>query len=134
MPNITVVIPTYNEINNLSNITSALFALNIPDLKILVVDDASPDKTGELADQLAAKYPERLHVIHQAGKLGLGNAYVQGFTWALEHQADFVIQMDADFSHSPKYIHDCGAYWLPGKSRPTIVMYATALSKRPRSV
>lgn len=106
MPNIIAVIPTYNEINNLPNITSALFALNIPDLKVLVVDDASPDKTGELANQLAEKHPERLHVIHQTGKLGLGNAYLKGFTWALEHQADFVIQMDADFSHSPKYIHE----------------------------
>jgi len=99
-----VVIPTYNEADNLPAITADLLALSIEGLEILIVDDASPDGTGQIADDLAQRHPGRLHVIHREGKLGLGTAYIQGFTWALEHEADFVIQMDADFSHSPGYI------------------------------
>jgi dolichol-phosphate mannosyltransferase len=99
-----VVIPTYNEADNLPAITVELLALGIGGLEILVVDDASPDGTGQVADDLAQRYPGTFHVMHRQGKLGLGTAYVQGFTWALEHGADFVIQMDADFSHSPTYI------------------------------
>jgi len=104
MSRLVVVIPTYNELDNLPKITSALYDLNIPSLEILVVDDASPDGTGQLADELAGRYPGRLHVIHRAGKLGLGTAYIEGFTWALQQGAEYVIQMDADFSHSPSYI------------------------------
>lgn len=99
-----VVIPTYNEATNLPTIAAELLALNINDLEILVVDDASPDGTGQIADDLAQRYPGIIHVIHRQGKQGLGTAYVRGFTWALEHGADFIIQMDADFSHSPTYI------------------------------
>ena len=102
---IIVVIPTYNEAENLPAITSTLFELGIEDLQILIVDDASPDGTGQIAHELAQRtYPNRLHVIHRSGKLGLGTAYVTGFTWALRHGADYIIQMDADFSHSPHYI------------------------------
>jgi dolichol-phosphate mannosyltransferase len=104
MPKLIVVIPTYNEFENLPKITSALYELNIPELEILIVDDASPDGTGVLADELALRYSGRLHVMHRAGKQGLGTAYIQGFTWALQQGADRVIQMDADFSHSPAYI------------------------------
>ena len=104
MSNIIVVIPTYNEANNLPAITSELLTLNVEDLGILVVDDGSPDGTGQIADDLAKRYPGRFYVIHRQGKLGLGTAYIQGFTWALEHGANYVIQMDADFSHSPNYI------------------------------
>jgi dolichol-phosphate mannosyltransferase len=100
----TVVIPTYNEAANLEAITGELLALGIDGLEILIVDDASPDGTGEIADDLARRYPGTFHVIHRQGKLGLGTAYIRGFTWALERSADFVIQMDADFSHSPTYI------------------------------
>lgn len=99
-----VVIPTYNELDNLPQITQALFDLKIPGLEILVVDDASPDGTGERADELAQANPEQLHVQHRAGKLGLGTAYIQGFQWAIQQGAVYVIQMDADFSHSPAYI------------------------------
>ena len=99
-----VVIPTYNEANNLPAMTAELFALGIKGLEILIVDDASPDGTGQIADELAQRYPDTFHVMHREGKLGLGTAYVQGFTWALEHNADIIIQMDADFSHSPAYI------------------------------
>ena len=99
-----VVIPTYNEADNLGPIVGELFALDVDDLEILVVDDNSPDGTGQIADNLARRYPDRVHVIHRAGKLGLGTAYVQGFGFALDHGADYIVQMDADFSHSPSYI------------------------------
>jgi dolichol-phosphate mannosyltransferase len=104
MSKVLVVIPTYNELDNLPKITQALFELTIPNLEILIVDDGSPDGTGELADELVEKHVGRFHVLHRPGKQGLGTAYIQGFTWALEHGADLVIQMDADFSHSPSYI------------------------------
>jgi len=99
-----IVIPTYNEADNITNITETLLSLGIEDLEILFVDDNSPDGTGKLADELAAGYAGRVWVMHRSGKLGLGTAYIQGFQWALEHQADHIIQMDADFSHSPNYI------------------------------
>jgi dolichol-phosphate mannosyltransferase len=101
---IVVVIPTYNEADNLEAITKALFALDIQGLSILIVDDDSPDGTGEIAEQLALKHPEYFHVIHRKGKMGLGTAYLAGFQWALAQGASTVIQMDADFSHSPTYI------------------------------
>jgi dolichol-phosphate mannosyltransferase len=120
-----VVIPTYNEVNNLEKISQALFALGLPGLAILVVDDESPDGTGVLADRLCERYPERFHCLHRAGKRGLGRAYVDGFRWALAQGADPIIQMDADFSHSPAYIprfletiadHDVviGSRWTSG--------------------
>lgn len=100
-----VVIPTYNEADNISAITAELLTLDIEDLQVLIIDDNSPDGTGQIADDLAKRcYQGRLHVIHRQGKLGLGTAYITGFTWALEHKADYIIQMDADFSHSPGYI------------------------------
>jgi len=101
-----IVIPTYNESENVSAITAELFSLDTnEELHILIVDDDSPDGTGQVADDLAAnQYPGRLHVMHRTGKQGLGTAYVAGFKWAIEHGADYVIQMDADFSHSPSYI------------------------------
>jgi dolichol-phosphate mannosyltransferase len=104
MSNTIVIIPTYNEAENLAKITAALFELNVEGLEILVIDDASPDGTGQLADQLALQYADRLHVMHRPGKLGLGTAYIQGFKWAFENGAQYIIHMDADFSHSPSYI------------------------------
>ncbi|MEW5957082.1 MAG: polyprenol monophosphomannose synthase [Chloroflexota bacterium] len=103
---ILVVIPTYNEADNLPAITAELFTLELAEeLHILIVDDASPDGTGQVADDLVKKcYPGRLHVIHRSGKLGLGTAYITGFKWALARDYDHIIQMDADFSHSPGYI------------------------------
>jgi dolichol-phosphate mannosyltransferase len=82
----------------------ALFDLGLPDLDILIVDDESPDGTGRIVDELAAQHPGRLHVCHRAGPRGLGRAYLDGFRWALEHGADSIVQMDCDFSHSPRYI------------------------------
>jgi dolichol-phosphate mannosyltransferase len=102
---IIVVIPTYNEADNLPAMAAELLKLKVPDLQLLVVDDDSPDGTGRIADELAEqRYPGRVHRLHRKGKLGLGTAYVTGFRWALEHGADYVIQMDADFSHSPAYL------------------------------
>ncbi len=101
---LTVVIPTYNEVNNLSALTAELFALELEGLEILVVDDDSPDGTGRLADELAQRYEGRFHVIHRTGQRGLGLAYRDGFRYALDAGADLIIQMDADFSHSPTYI------------------------------
>jgi dolichol-phosphate mannosyltransferase len=99
-----VVIPTYNEVENISKISSALFELKIADLEILVVDDDSPDGTGRVADQLVEQYPGQFHVMHRAGKLGLGTAYIQGFQWALTQGYEYVIHMDADFSHPPEFV------------------------------
>ncbi len=104
MPNILVVIPTYNEAGNLPEITSALFNLKIDGLEILDVDDGSPDGTGQVADQLVNDFPGRFHVLHRPSKLGLGTAYVQGFKWAIEQGFAYIIHMDADFSHPPEVV------------------------------
>jgi dolichol-phosphate mannosyltransferase len=101
---IMVVIPTYNEADNLPLMVGELIALSTPHLEILVVDDDSPDGTGQIADDLARRHPDRVHVIHRTGKMGLGTAYITGFGYALDRGADYIIQMDADFSHSPSYI------------------------------
>jgi dolichol-phosphate mannosyltransferase len=101
---IMVVIPTYNEASNLPILIGELLALDTLDLEVLVVDDNSPDGTGEVADDLAERYPKRVHVLHRHGKLGLGTAYIAGFRYALAHGFDLIVQMDADFSHSPAYI------------------------------
>jgi len=95
-----VVVPTYNERENLPKLVERLFAL--PDaVEILVVDDGSPDGTGQWVTETAASDP-RLHLLARTAKNGLGRAYVAGFQWALEHGYDLVVQMDADFSHSPE--------------------------------
>jgi len=99
-----VVIPTYNEADNLPEIAAALFGLDIPGLNILVVDDNSPDGTGQVAEELAIKYQGAVQVLHRSGKMGLGTAYLAGFAQVLTGEADYIIQMDADFSHSPTYI------------------------------
>jgi dolichol-phosphate mannosyltransferase len=97
----TFIIPTYNEVENLPNLLKALFDLPLADLHVLVVDDASPDGTGQLAEDQKKHYPHRIDVLHRAGKLGLGTAYIQGFQFCLQSGADLIGQMDADFSHSP---------------------------------
>jgi len=97
--NITFVIPTYNEAENLPKLFSAIFSLPIPDLKLLIVDDNSPDGTGALAESLSQQYGGRASVLHRTGKMGLGTAYLSGFKYAFEHGAEAVGQMDADFSH-----------------------------------
>jgi dolichol-phosphate mannosyltransferase len=94
-----VVVPTYNERENLSPLAQRIFALPVP-VDLLVVDDNSPDGTGKLADELAARNPA-LHVLHRKEKSGLGRAYIAGFQWALDHGYDYVFELDGDFSHNP---------------------------------
>jgi dolichol-phosphate mannosyltransferase len=97
-----VIIPTYNERENLPNIVPLVLEQD-PRLEVLVVDDNSPDGTGELADELASASP-RVHVVHRAAKQGLGTAYRAGFRWAIENGYDYVFEMDADFSHDPRHL------------------------------
>lgn len=124
---LSIIIPTFNEAENLPKLVSALFSLPVEGLKILVVDDNSPDGTGQVADTLAESYPGRLSVIHRAGKMGLGTAYITGFQKALRDGAEAIAQMDADFSHPPELIselsstlQDCdvamGSRYVPGGS------------------
>jgi dolichol-phosphate mannosyltransferase len=94
-----VVVPTYNERENLPSLAQRLLALPVP-VDMLVVDDNSPDGTGKLADELAARHSS-IHVLHRTEKNGLGRAYVAGFQWALEHGYEFVFELDGDFSHNP---------------------------------
>jgi len=97
-----VIIPTYNELKNLQLIVPLVLGQDSR-LDVLVVDDNSPDGTGEAADELAAREP-RVHVMHRPGKQGLGTAYLAGFRWALERDYEYVFEMDADFSHDPKHL------------------------------
>ena len=125
-----VVLPTYDEVENLPLILGRLFAA-APEIDVLVVDDGSPDGTGELAETMAATDP-RMHVMHRTGKLGLGSAYVMGFGWGLERGYDVVVEMDADGSHPPEKLPEMialvsasgpgtpslaiGSRWVPGGS------------------
>lgn len=95
-----VIIPTYNEIENISSIVNAVLALK-EGLDILVIDDNSPDGTSRAVKTLQAQYDGRLFLMERSGKLGLGTAYLAGFKWALSHGYDYIFEMDADFSHSP---------------------------------
>jgi dolichol-phosphate mannosyltransferase len=95
-----VVIPTYNEKENISSILDAVFSLNL-NYHVLVVDDSSPDGTGQMVKDLFAKYPNQLFLEERTGKLGLGTAYIHGFKWSLAHDYEYVFEMDADFSHNP---------------------------------
>ncbi len=121
---IAFIIPTYNERENIVDLVPAVLAQN-DDIHVIVVDDNSPDGTGELVEELAEKFPGRVAVIHRAGKLGLGTAYRAGFQLAIEWGADPICTMDADFSHDPRYIpamlkdsplHDLviGSRYVPG--------------------
>jgi len=124
---ITIVMPTYNEAENLQKMAEMLFALPLDDLNLLIVDDNSKDGTGKIADALAKQYPGKLSVIHRQGKLGLGTAYIHGFKHLLKGTSDVIGQMDADFSHPPEKIvelaqslQDCdvsvGSRYIPGGS------------------
>ena len=124
---LTVIIPTYNEAENLPRLVSALFSLPLPDLKILIVDDNSPDGTGEIANILRDENSGKVTLIQRSGKLGLGSAYVVGFGRAISEGAEAVAQMDADFSHPPEKLMDLlevlqncdvamGSRYVPGGS------------------
>lgn len=97
-----VIIPTYNEKENVENIVRAVLALE-HGFHILIIDDGSPDGTAEIVKRLQKEeFPDELHLVERTGKLGLGTAYIAGFKWAIEHGYDFIFEMDADFSHDPK--------------------------------
>ena len=95
-----VIIPTYNEKENISNIIRAVFGLE-KCFHVLVIDDGSPDGTADIVKSMQKEFPERLFLIERRGKLGLGTAYIAGFKWAIERKYDYVFEMDADFSHNP---------------------------------
>lgn len=99
---VLICMPTYNEKDNIRNIIPAIHAA-VPEVHILVIDDNSPDGTGAIADEMAAA-DERIHVLHRTQKQGLGPAYIAGFRWAMERGYDYIFEMDADFSHQPKYL------------------------------
>jgi dolichol-phosphate mannosyltransferase len=124
---IRVVVPTFNEAENITKLSSALFDLRLDGLSMLVVDDNSPDGTGKIADDLSKSYPGRFSVLHRKGKKGLGSAYIEGFGQALNLGADAIVQMDADFSHPPEKVVDLvenlagsdvamGSRYIPGGS------------------
>ncbi len=96
-----VIIPTYNEKENIGKIIRKVFSLS-GDYHLLVVDDGSPDGTGDIVKELQQEFPGRLHIMERKGKLGLGTAYIAGFKWALERDYDYIFEMDADFSHNPE--------------------------------
>jgi dolichol-phosphate mannosyltransferase len=99
-----IIMPTYNERENLPRMAERLLQLSVP-VELLVVDDSSPDGTGQIADELAARHP-RIHVLHRAQKNGLGRVYIAGFKWALARDYEFIFEMDGDFSHDPAAIPD----------------------------
>jgi dolichol-phosphate mannosyltransferase len=124
-----VVLPTYNERENLPIMVETLLGLGMPGLEVLVVDDNSPDGTGTLAEQLRQDYADRfpIHVAHRPQKLGLGPAYIDGFGRALALGADYIVEMDADFQHDPQILHEfrrwieeydivVGSRYIPGGS------------------
>lgn len=122
-----IIIPTYNELDNLPPLLKEIFSY-APTSDILIVDDNSPDGTGALADAMSMENPQ-IHVLHRAGKLGLGTAYIAGFHYALAHNYDAAFEMDADFSHDPRYLPDflekieqadlvIGSRYIPGGNTP----------------
>lgn len=96
-----VIIPTYNEKENIENIIRAVFDLEVA-FDVLIVEDNSPDGTAQIVKRLISDFPRRLHILERSGKQGLGTAYIAGFTWALENGYEYIFEMDADFSHDPK--------------------------------
>ena len=95
-----VIIPTYNEKENIENIIRVVFNLPL-DFHIWVIDDGSPDGTADIVKRLQTEFTEQLHMVQRKGKLGLGTAYIAGFKWAIEHKYNYIFEMDADFSHNP---------------------------------
>lgn len=100
-----IIIPTYNEIDNIERMITTLFSLH-EGLSILIIEDGSPDGTAEVVKTLQKLHPDNLFMIERTGKLGLGTAYVTGFKWALERDYEYVFEMDCDFSHDPKQVPD----------------------------
>ncbi len=103
-PKTIIVIPTYNEATNLEELLDRIMAQPLGNLEVLFVDDNSPDGTADLAERLSEKYDGRVGVLRRPAKMGLGTAYIAGFTRAVEQGADYIVQMDADLSHAPEYL------------------------------
>ncbi|HEX4444336.1 MAG TPA: polyprenol monophosphomannose synthase [Galbitalea sp.] len=138
MADTLVIVPTYNEVENLSGIADRVLAAS-DRVELLVVDDNSPDGTGELADQLAEATP-RIHVLHRATKSGLGDAYRAGFAWGLEHEFDVLVEMDGDGSHRPEQLPALlaeideadvvvGSRWVAGGGAPNWELRRSLLSR-----
>ena len=100
-----IIIPTFNEIDNIENMIKTLFDL-YPEVSLLIIEDGSPDGTANVVKEYQKKFPNNLFMIERTGKLGLGTAYITGFKWALERDYEFVFEMDCDFSHDPKQVKD----------------------------
>jgi dolichol-phosphate mannosyltransferase len=109
-----VIIPTYNEKENIRAIIEAVLNVTEHQFDVLIVDDNSPDGTGAIVDSMIAVQPERIHILKRAGKQGLGTAYIAGFKWALEQDYDYIIEMDADFSHPVNKLHELQAACATG--------------------
>ncbi len=107
-----VIIPTYNEIDNISSMIDVVLKLNGGIFNLLIIDDGSPDGTAQVVKEQMAQHPDRISLIEREGKMGLGSAYITGFKWALEHKYDYIYEMDCDFSHNPQdliRLHDAAA-------------------------
>ncbi len=104
MPDSIVIIPTYNEKENIENIIRRVFSFE-KNFHILIVEDNSPDGTADIVKKLQKEFPENLHILERKGKLGLGTAYISGFKWSLEREYDYIFEMDADFSHPPEKLN-----------------------------
>jgi len=114
MEKLLIILPTYNEIENLENMVRKLMGLS-DQIQVLIIEDNSPDGTGKVADQMTEEF-SRVNVIHRKGKLGLGSAYITGFKWALEKtDINYIMEMDCDFSHNPDYVLDMAHHVMEGK-------------------
>jgi len=111
-----VIIPTYNEKENISNIIQAVLDISEHQFDVLIIDDNSPDGTAAIVEGIAANQPERVHLLKRAGKLGLGTAYIMGFKWALQQGYDYITEMDADFSHPPRKLIELQTLCASGKA------------------
>jgi len=115
-----VIIPTYNEKENIRAIINAVLDLTEHQFDVLIVDDNSPDGTGAIVDAMIAERPERIHILKRAGKQGLGTAYIAGFKWALDHHYEYIIEMDADFSHPVNKLPEMQATCATGGADVTV--------------
>ena len=111
-----VIIPTYNEQENIRNIINAVLNLTEHQFDVLIVDDNSPDGTGAIVDEMITERPERIHILKRPGKQGLGTAYIAGFKWALDNGYEYIIEMDADFSHPVNKLPELQATCASGKA------------------
>ena len=111
-----VIIPTYNEKENIAKMIETVLGIEEHCFDILIIDDNSPDGTGAIVDELITQHPDRLNIIKRNGKLGLGTAYITGFKWALEQKYDYIIEMDADFSHPPMKLIELQAACASGEA------------------